>query len=308
MSTHKLRLAALAVAGLASVVVGLTSSPAMAGESSATAACRTTLGSVAPTGQHAHDAITATNPPTHTSGVAKPVVYPAGAARLSSTFSTEPFVPESYGNDGYVVLGDALYYSNYTVNGTGELDPTYPVVLRRIGGGWSDYTALEVSRFDDGKSFRTHAYGLRNDGVLTRWTVTSKGWTAPTTYSGLGGVKSMTLISKTRTYDTFLANTRAGVLETIHIPTTAPLKPVIKTVRSSTWQGFEALVGTPCGQYGTLLTGIDKDTGKAYLYAVGHATGTTTVIQGLGAVPGTFTAPFYFRSAPAPFVDPVFGE
>ncbi|TCM49263.1 hypothetical protein EV648_103533 [Kribbella sp. VKM Ac-2568] len=27
-----------------------------------------------------------------------------------------------------------------------------------------------------------------------------------------------------------------------------------------------------CGQHGTLLLGIDKDTGAGYLYAVGHAT------------------------------------
>jgi hypothetical protein len=67
-------------------------------------------------------------------------------------------------------------------------------------------------------------------------------------------------------------------------------------------------VATSCGQYGTLLTGIDKETGKANLYAVGHATGTTTVIQSLGTAPGALTAPFYFRSALAPFVDPVNGE
>jgi hypothetical protein len=46
---------------------------------------------------------------------------------------------------------------------------------------------------------------------------------------------------------------------------------------------------------GTLLLGIDKDTKSAYLYAVGHANGTATVIQGLGKVPGTFNDPVYFR-------------
>ena len=40
----------------------------------------------------------------------------------------------------------------------------------------------------------------------------------------------------------------------------------------------------------TLLLGIDKDTRTAYLYAVGHANGTATVIKGLGQAASTFAA------------------
>ena len=69
----------------------------------------------------------------------------------------------------------------------------------------------------------------------------------------------MALISKSKTYDTFLANTRGGALYTIHIPMTAPMKPVVKLVRRSTWQGFEAMLAQNCGK-GTALVGIDKDT------------------------------------------------
>ncbi|WP_238151319.1 hypothetical protein [Kribbella sindirgiensis] len=76
----------------------------------------------------------------------------------------------------------------------------------------------------------------------------------------MSGRLSMAMISRTLTYDTFLANTRGG----------AP-------------------------RYGTMLVGIDKDTQSAYAYAVGHANGTATVIKGLGKVPATFADPVYFR-------------
>jgi hypothetical protein len=104
----------------------------------------------------------------------------------------------------------------------------------------------------------------------------------------------MALISKTKTYDTFLANTRGGALYTIHIPTTSPMKPVVKVVRRTTWQGFEAMLAQTCGK-GSFLIGIDKDTQSAYLYAVSRANGLSTVIQGLGKAPTTFTDPTYFR-------------
>ncbi|WP_410786255.1 hypothetical protein [Kribbella sp. C-35] len=44
----------------------------------------------------------------------------------------------------------------------------------------------------------------------------------------------------------------------------------------------------------TLLTAIDKDTGAAYLYAMSHANGPSTVIKLLGKLPGTYTDPIYF--------------
>jgi hypothetical protein len=66
-------------------------------------------------------------------------------------------------------------------------------------------------------------------------------------------------------------------------------------VRARTWQGFEALLAQKCGLYGTLLLGIDRDTGSGYLYAVGRANGTATVIQSLGKVPATLADPVDFR-------------
>jgi hypothetical protein len=61
-----------------------------------------------------------------------------------------------------------------------------------------------------------------------------------------------------------------------------------------------------CGQYGTLLLGIDKDTKTGYKYAVGQANGTATVIQSLGKVQGTFGDPVYYRWASG--TDPLNGD
>jgi hypothetical protein len=73
------------------------------------------------------------------------------------------------------------------------------------------------------------------------------------------------------------------------------MKPVVKLVRRTTWQGFETLIATKCGIYGTLLLGIDKDSGTGYLYAVGHANGLSTIIQPRGKAPTTFADPVDFR-------------
>jgi len=69
-----------------------------------------------------------------------PAPFPAGQVRLSSTFEAEPNVA---GTDrtGYVVQGDSLYYRSYNFNV--GID-----VTKRIGGGWSNFTAFEVSHFE----------------------------------------------------------------------------------------------------------------------------------------------------------------
>jgi hypothetical protein len=52
----------------------------------------------------------------------------------------------------------------------------------------------------------------------------------------------MTMISEERTYDTLLMTTYAGALYTIHIPTSAKAKPVVKLIRKSGWAAYESLV------------------------------------------------------------------
>lgn len=221
---------------------------------------------------------------------------------LNTTTTVPPTV------SGHLVIGDALYRSRYV-----RPAPAGPenVQLDRIGGGWGGFVAVDESRYQPvlGGATRTTTYGLRSDGVLFRWSVDSAGvWRNKASAPGFASVKSMALISKSATYETFLANTRGGALYTIHIPMSAPMKPVVKAVRGATWQGFEHLIATKCGSQGTLLIGIDKDTHSAYAYAVGHAQGTSTVIQSLGKLPDTLDQPIYFRWTLYPYYDQLLGE
>jgi hypothetical protein len=257
-------------------------------------------GSVTPAGVQTTAEVTAGTPPTMTGPSAVgPAAFPPGQVRLSSTFEAEPNVA-GIDRTGYVVQGDALYRRSYNANA--GIDQT-----KRIGGGWTNFTALEVSHFEQTSTKTSHwmAYGLRNDGTLFRW---KDGWRSAGSATGFAAVKSMALISKTPTYDTFLANTRSGALYTIRIPITSPMKPIVTKVRAGTWQGFETMIANKCGNYGTLLLGIDKETQAGYLYAVGHANGTSTVINGLGKVAGTFPDPVNFRWGVVWYLDPLNGD
>ncbi|MEV5961654.1 hypothetical protein AB0L70_07815 [Kribbella sp. NPDC051952] len=277
---------------------------------SAAAVCEVWQGSVTATGQHTSSQLTATTPPTVVDKQTAEAVFGPGQVRLSARTTQEPDIA-GFDRYGYVVIGDALYWSNYTVDpGTGQIDPTNPPFLRRIGGGWASFRTLETTTYETftGPVGRSAAYALRNDGTLFRWTIVNGTWRAAGSYPGFSSVKSMTLISKTPTYDTFLANSRGGVLYTIRIPSSSPLKPVVKQVRTRTWQGFEELSAMACGKNGTLLLGIDRDTKTGYLYAVGHANGLSTVIQSRGTVPGTFDDPVYFRWVPIAVYDVANGE
>jgi hypothetical protein len=153
------------------------------------------------------------------------------------------------------------------------------------------------------------SYRLRADGVLYRYERHWAGnpYDTVTRFTGFAAVKTMALISETPTYDTFLANTRGGALYTIRFPRAAGKLPIVTKVRSSTWQGFEHLVAERCGAQSTLLAAVDKDSGKAYLYAVSHAKGTATVIKGLGEIAGSFTDPAYYLRTTAD-VPPLYGE
>ena len=296
-TTGVLGAAVLAAALLPGTAIGTASAPSAA--SALRAQCQLPLGSVSATGDHQWQDVTATSPPTNTGpSIVMGDLYPDGQVRLSTTMVQEP-TPGGRRVRGYVVIGSALYTTGYD-----SLDST-TISMRRIGGGWGDFTALAES---SGNFSRTTEYALRNDGVLFRWSRDGYGvWRQRVSAPGFAAVKTMVLISKTATYDTLLATTRGGALYTIHIPTSAPMKPVVKLVRGSTWQGFESLVAEKCGNKGTLLVGIDKDTGTANMYAVGHASGTSTVIQSLGKIPGSFDAPVYFRWVPLDF-DDLFGE
>jgi hypothetical protein len=286
----------------AALAVGWMPATSTAAPRVSTTACEVKLGSVTAGGDHRMQVMAATLPPTRTAeSLVGRDVYPDGQVQLTGPMDSR-LDPGGLDIAGYVVLGGVMYRSAYlTLNG----DVTSPG-LTRIGGGWSTFRAIDESHLVP----RTvYTYGLRSDGVLFRWTVDGEHWRNKVSYPGFAAVKSMAFISQTRTYDTFLANTRGGALYTIHIPTTSPLKPVVKLVRRSTWQVFEALVAEHCGKYGTVVVGIDKNARAGYLYAVGHANGTATVIQNRGKLPVTLDDPLYFHwTNDVDYVNPPFGE
>lgn len=268
--------------------------------SQASAACRAVVGSVTAGGGHAGKEVgsgSATELETYAD------VYPAGAVRVSGSMEEDPDVI-GYGGrvGGYTVLGSTMYGTSYLLTLEGDVDRTRPTHYP-IGGGWGTTTFFETTRFWDYPKLPnlTTQYALFANGTLTRWEMyynngnNPRLWVDKQSAGGFASVKTMAMISQTLTYDTFLANTRGGALYTIRLPRTSPMKPIVKKVRGSTWQAFDALVAEKCGRYGTLLVGIDKDTQSGYLYAIGHANGTATVIQGLGRVPATFADPVYFR-------------
>ncbi|TCC35216.1 hypothetical protein E0H50_13855 [Kribbella sindirgiensis] len=221
-------------------------------------------------------------------------MYAPGQIRVSASMNV---LDDGFGGVnvfGYVIGGSTLYASGYhATNGVHDGAPLAP-----IGGGWGSFVSLEEADYQGPTQThitRRNTYALRNDGTLFRWTLVNGAWRYRASAPGFAAVKTMALVSKSATYDTFVATTRGGALYTIHVPTSTPMKPVVKRVRSSTWQGFETLLAQKCGVYGTFLVGIDHDTNSAYAYAVGRFNGASTVIQGLGKIPGTFPDALYFR-------------
>ncbi|MDX6258534.1 MAG: hypothetical protein QOH84_222 [Kribbellaceae bacterium] len=307
MRTGLLLTAALLTLPGAGVAHAATTSP-----SATTQACTVLSGALTANGSVKVRDFDATTPPTTSDDRAEtPELFGPGQVRITGSVVYDSDYLEGSSRYGWMVLGDAMYsVSWFVLDGTFDVEPG-SFKTTKVGGGWGAFTAVETSRFDDSRGHaRTTQYGLRGDGNLYRWTVDGKGvWHSAGFAPGFSSVKAFTLISQTATYDTFLANTRSGGLYTIHIPTTPAMKPVVKNVRASTWQGFESLQAQRCGQSGVLLLAIDKDSGAGYLYAIGHANGPSTVIQNRGKVPTTLKDPVLFKwVAPAGYDIPPNGE
>ncbi|MFI6677165.1 hypothetical protein [Kribbella sp. NPDC050470] len=297
-----------AATGLA-VTGALMTTPASAAPS-ATVPCTVTAAS-ATAADHFSSHLEATKPIKRTDNLSG-----RGVLNLPIRFYSDWFVnPDAgwntQGFGGYLVVGDVLYDFTYWVQSPAEVPKDSRLI--RIGGGWTGFRALVSSRplGSDAVPGERH-YGLHSDGTLYRWVVRYVNdkpvWSRNGIFSGFGAVKTMALFSRTATYDTLLVTTRGGALYTVRVPHSQPTTPIVKKVRAATWQGFETLVASRCGRSGTLLLGIDKETRSGYLYAVGHANGTATVIQSLGKVPGTFEYPFDFRLANNAVDEPLFGE
>jgi hypothetical protein len=284
----------LLTTGLASAQPSTMTSP---NQTSAT--CQLSVGSVTAGGHHRLQTFTATGAKVADKIVAKDI-YPDGQVRLSATIRYGKSDVGAESHSGPVVMGATLYDTHYlTPYGGG---PVSQKQVTRVGSGWAGYRTLDRSTFVTATRQRDTEYSLRTDGTMYRRNV---GYTNGTPYrqvtgwqSGYRGVKALTLISQTATYDTFLMTLTSGKLYTARLPLAGGhiIPGVVKQVRGSTWQGFESLVAAPCGT-GTLLLGIDKDTGSGYLYSMGRANGTATAIKGLGKVSGSFTDPVYFRWA-----------
>lgn len=228
---------------------------------------------------------------------------------LSTSWTWDDDFGDETSLDGHVVSGDVLYRSHQWVKkGTGG--QVVSSDLTRVGGGWSAFRTLTQSWSLETTGWRM--YALRGDGSLYRWNLSPQNngtvvWHAAGSYPGFSSVKAVALLSRTSTYDTLLATTWGGALYTVHIPLTSPMKPVVKPLRTRTWGTFERLRTARCGNYGTVLLAIDKDLSAGYLYAVGHANGTATVINSLGKVPATFNDQTDFSWGSV--VDaPLFGE
>ncbi|GAA3140016.1 hypothetical protein JOF29_000387 [Kribbella aluminosa] len=304
-------------AALGMAATALAPAPASAATTSpaSSTACVVTPGAVSAAGDVQRTMVVAGTPPTvQDIGGPDAGIFPPGQVRIAGSTVITPDVPAPYTGyvSGYQVLDGSMYNTGYYFGADGNVDRS---TLHRslVGGGWGAFTFFDVTRFypatQYGGEYR-HQYALRSDGTLFRWQNNGRpDWANKQSAPGFAAVKSMALISQTRTYETFLANTRSGALYTIRLPLSSPLKPVVRLVRSSTWQKFDTLLARKCGQYGVVLLAIDKDTGQGFLYAVGHANGTSTVIQGLGQVKSTFKDPVYYRSSIIPGSEPQpFGE
>ncbi|MGZ0151735.1 hypothetical protein ACXJJ3_32080 [Kribbella sp. WER1] len=279
--------AAVLLAGLGTATATATTSPT---NPKIASICSLDLGSITTNGNYVDQVLSAASPPVASERRVGPQVAQPGETKASATWEFSYDSHDGIVDRGYAIYGTWLYSTLIARPADG---PWWG--RGNVQDGMGDFTQLARSGYPKGtQPTREYLYGLRNDGVLYRWKQDSTGFHALGTYAGLSAVKTMTLISQTATYDTLLATTRGGALYTIRIPVTSPLKPVVKAVRTATWQGFEAIVAEKCGTQSTLLAAVDRDSGSAYLYAVGHANGTATVIQALGKVPGTFKDPVYF--------------
>jgi hypothetical protein len=296
MQKSKWMTAALAIA--AAVTGGLAvATPAHA--ATAAGPCVMEIDSITAAGNLTAGRITATTPPTAEEPGAGTHLFTAGIAKASTTWFSMLGTGPGITYSGSVILNDTLYNASFGYDdGTG--DPFQK--LTKVGSGWGTFTAVEESIYQPyvgSSDIRSTLYGLRNDGTLFRWTPeTGNTWRAAGSAAGFSSYRALTLISQTGTYDTFLAITKSGGLATIRLPLASPLKPVIKVIRTSGFGAYDSLVAEKCGTQSTLLTAIDKQTGKADLYAVGHANGAATAISPLGQVPGNHPDAINFRGAP----------
>lgn len=281
-------------------------------QAATTAACTMSLGGIRDDGRVSDQLVTATSPPTSTVPKLGPQIFdPSTVLRAGGSMTVEPISPGGgETREAWQVMGRDVLHTWYKVDAAGKL-LDHGLTTDVVHGS---FRYFETARYREGVSplySRTNQYALRDDGMLMRWAMNEHNWVLTQTGAapGYASFRTMALISQTRTYDTFLGTTRSGALYTVRIPLTLPMKPVLKLVRQGNWQKYETLVAERCGQSGTLLLAIDRDTSSGDLYAIGHANGTATATQSLGVVAPLLGSEAWFRLTGRPWAtQPLFGE
>ncbi|MFI7068387.1 hypothetical protein ACIBL3_45890 [Kribbella sp. NPDC050124] len=246
----------------------------------AAAACGLSIGAVNWwTGTASGYDVTATNPLT----VSPLESYKLFGVRASTSWYYTEDADESYFS-GLILQNSNLYSVDVAYDGVA---PEPKVSAVKVGTGWSGFGKIVLSNYVQGTKPHSYLYGLHSNGSLYRYTMTSAGIRNWGSAPGFGSVKNVTLIAETATYDTLLVSTFGGSLYTVRVPLTAPMKPVVKKVRSTGWVKYQALIAQRCGATSTLLAAIDYNARTVSLFAVSRATGESTIIKGLGtaAVP-----------------------
>lgn len=186
---------------------------------------------------------------------------------------------------GLFLLGSNLYRHTTVLSGSSPAQST----AVRVGTGWGTFKSIATSNYPLKGSRPAYLYGLNSNGNLYRYAPSGAGYRSAGSFAGFRGFKAMAMISEERTYDTLLMTTTAGALYTVHIPTTAGAKPVVKLIRKSGWAAFESLVVNKCGVNGaTVIIAVDHDTQSGYLYGFSRFNGAATATMSYGKVPVVF--------------------
>jgi hypothetical protein len=186
---------------------------------------------------------------------------------------------------GLFLLGSNLYRQTTVLSGRSPAQST----AVRVGTGWGTFKSIATSNYPLKGSRPAYLYGLNSNGNLYRYAPSGSGYRSAGSFAGFRGFKAMTMISEERTYDTLLMTTTAGALYTIHIPTTAGAKPVVKLIRKSGWASFESLAVNKCGVNGaSVIIAVDHDTQTGYQYGFSKFNGTATAMTSYGKVPAVF--------------------
>jgi hypothetical protein len=282
----KLSRFALVLTGLG-LLAATSTTTATAAPGSTTAAAQTCWNSVVwPTKANVVDTvdITAHKPP---APVSPPYVYSKFFATrfMDRWYLAWNAAGTQYYAFGLFLLGPNLYRQTTVLSG--GRPPQSKAV--RVGTGWASFKSIATSNYPLKGSRPAYLYGLNSNGNLYRYAPNGAGYRSAGSFAGFRGFKTMTMISEERTYDTLLMTTTAGALYTIHIPTTAATKPVVKLIRKSGWAAYESLVVNKCGVNGpTVIIAVDHDTKAGYQYGFSKFNGPATAMTSYGKVPAVF--------------------